>query len=96
MRKHGKAYSKEHHIWREMRQRCNNRKAKDYRYYGGQGVTVCERWSKFENFYADMGPKPEGLTLDRINPFGNYEPSNCRWASRMVQAQNTRKRACVA
>ena len=76
--------------WRSMRERCQNSNATHYAYYGGRGVTVCERWESFENFLADMGPRPEGLSLDRINNEGNYEPGNCRWATRKQQAHNRR------
>ncbi len=74
--------------WVNMRQRCYDDKNKAYRYYGGRGISVCSRWFKFENFLADMGPKPEGLTIDRINSEGHYMPSNCRWATRQQQSAN--------
>ena len=77
--------------WLGMRERCANPKHKDFKYYGALGVAVCERWAVFENFYADMWPRPEGRTLDRINPAGNYEPSNCRWATALEQRHNRRK-----
>jgi hypothetical protein len=73
-----------------MWQRCTNPNHKGYKNYGGRGITVCERWDSFKNFYADMGEAPEGRSLDRINNDGNYEPSNCRWATRKEQAQNSR------
>jgi hypothetical protein len=73
-----------------MFQRCYDRKCPAYRYYGALGVTVCERWHSVEDFYTDMGERPEGMTLDRIDPFGNYEPGNCRWADVSTQAKNTR------
>jgi hypothetical protein len=78
----------EHYIWRGMIQRCTSKKLK-YKYYSN--VKVCKRWLKYENFYADMGPRPSVLySLDRINPFGNYEPSNCRWATWSQQQKNKR------
>jgi hypothetical protein len=77
-----------------MKQRCNNPKAISYPWYGALGVKVCERWeNSLEAFAADMGRKPTpDHTLDRIDPFGDYEPSNCRWATRAEQTLNQRKR----
>lgn len=81
----------EYRAWKAMRQRCNDANGKSYRYYGGRGIRVCQRWDSYQAFLADMGKKPDGFTLDRINPNGNYEPSNCRWASWTVQRHNRRK-----
>ena len=77
--------------WRGMLARCYYADHVSYEYYGGRGVTVCGRWrSSFESFLADMGERPEGKTLDRIDPDGNYEPSNCRWATPFEQRHNQR------
>jgi hypothetical protein len=89
---HGMHTTKIYRLWRTMKQRCESTGLKSYRWYGAKGVQVCERWQSFENFFADMGNRPDGLSLDRINPFGNYEPSNCRWADDATQKANTRKR----
>ena len=89
-RTHGMSRTPVHSVWKAMHERCRNPNSKDYRWYGALGVKVCERWKKFENFYADMG-EPNGLTLDRIDPTGNYEPDNCRWAPWELQRWNKRK-----
>lgn len=76
--------------WQTMRRRCENRNTKDYKYYGGRGITVCSRWSQFANFLADMGEKPEGLTLGRIDTDQGYCPENCRWETWKQQRANVR------
>jgi hypothetical protein len=81
----------EYKIWMAMRERCNNPNCIAYRHYGGSGVSVCKEWNSFSRFLEDMGNRPSGMTLDRINPYGNYEPCNCRWATWKTQANNKRR-----
>lgn len=77
--------------WSNMIQRCENQKIPGFYNYGGRGIRVCERWrTSFANFLEDMGDKPADTSLDRIDPNGNYEPTNCRWADSSVQHRNRR------
>lgn len=91
---HGRraATSRTYKSWRNMKQRCLNPNHRHYEYYGGRGITVCERWRKsFENFLADMGERPLGTSIDRIDNNGNYEPGNCRWMHWQGQVENKRR-----
>ena len=91
METHGKTKSRAYQTWKTMIQRCTNPSRQRYSIYGGRGITVCERWTKFENFYEDMGERPIGFQIERKNTNGNYEPGNCCWASRCVNMRNTRR-----
>lgn len=89
MARHGFSLTPTGRAWYGMRQRCNNPNDKDYSKYGGRGIKVCARWlERIENFIEDMGPAPKGKSIDRIDVHGNYEPSNCRWATRSQQQRN--------
>jgi len=87
--------SKTYSIWRNIIQRCNNPNCRNYKNYGGRGIKVCDKWLKFEDFLQDMGEKPEGLSLDRVDNNGNYCKGNCRWATWKEQQRNSRNNRLI-
>lgn len=94
--KHGMTDTPTHVVWRSMIQRCVDQNVPAFKNYGGRGIKVCARWSdNFLNFLSDMGQRPAGKSIDRINVDGDYEPGNCRWATVMEQAQNKRNSRLV-
>lgn len=89
--KHGMSGFPEWSVWVDVRRRCQNPNYHGYKSYGARGVKLCKRWQKFENFYADMGPRPTAKhSIDRIDPSGDYTPKNCRWATWAEQCANKR------
>ena len=95
MRTHGMSRGKAHRVHEAMRRRCNNEADPAYHRYGGRGITICPEWRKFEDFYADMGDPPPGLTIERKDNNGPYCKSNCVWATKREQAGNTRRNVFV-
>lgn len=90
--KHSMRHTAEYRAWTHMRDRCYSRNDNSYHHYGGRGIEVCARWKdSFDNFYKDMGDRPKGMSLDRTDNNGNYEPGNCRWATKSQQSNNTRR-----
>jgi hypothetical protein len=93
---HGMSGSREYRTWHSMLVRCYNPNAREYHHYGGRGIDVCDEWRhSFEAFYADMGSRPRGTSIERINNNAGYSPDNCRWASPKEQMQNTRATARI-
>ena len=87
--------TKTYMVWGSMIARCSNPKDRRFSSYGGRGIKVCKRWLRFENFLRDMGEKPEGMSIERLNNDSGYSPNNCIWADAVTQANNRRARKSV-
>ena len=87
---HGMTRTPTYESWFNMRRRCQETSHKSFKNYGARGISVCEHWAKFENFLADMGDAPAGMSIERVNVDGNYEPGNCKWATSQEQSRNRR------
>ncbi len=92
---HGMSKTSTYKSWEAMIQRCSNASLKSYKNYGGRGISVCYEWTKFEKFYADMGIKPNGCSIDRIDVNGNYDQLNCRWSTMKQQNRNRRNNRLI-